>query len=102
MPGTASVSTTAGLRGLGPRRDFGSAAPSACSRTSLREGSLVPGDPDQPAQKIVDMRHAHDVERFMRRIGVGTLPHEQVPRSTELLGTEVAPRVAEVPEEESE
>ena len=56
-------------------------------------GSLVLGDPDQVAAKIVRMQRVLGIERFMLHVSVGTLPHEQVLRAIELLGTEVAPRV---------
>lgn len=35
------------------------------------------------------------IERFLLHVSVGTLPHAQVLRSIELLGTEVAPLVAQ-------
>jgi alkanesulfonate monooxygenase SsuD/methylene tetrahydromethanopterin reductase-like flavin-dependent oxidoreductase (luciferase family) len=56
-------------------------------------GSLVLGDPDTVAAKILLWREVLGIDRFMLHIGVGTLPHDQVVRSIELLGTEVAPRV---------
>ena len=59
------------------------------------DGSLVLGDPVTVADKIVEWRRVLGVERFMLHISVGTLPHDQVMRSIELLGTEVAPLVAE-------
>ena len=56
-------------------------------------GSLVLGDPDEVAAKIVRWHEILGIERFMLHISVGTLPHELVLRSIELLGTDVAPRV---------
>lgn len=56
-------------------------------------GSLVLGDPDLVAEKILRWREVLGIERFMLHTSVGTLPHEQVLRSIELLGTEVAPRI---------
>ena len=56
-------------------------------------GSLVLGDPDRVAAKIVLWRQILGIDRFMLHISVGTLPHDLVLRSIELLGTEVAPRV---------
>lgn len=58
-------------------------------------GSLVMGDPEMVADKIVHWRHLLGIDRFMLHISVGTLPHEKVLRSIELLGTEVAPLVEE-------
>lgn len=56
-------------------------------------GSLVLGDPESVAAKILHWRELLGIERFMLHIGVGTLPHDRVLNSIELLGTEVAPLV---------
>ncbi len=58
-------------------------------------GSLVLGDPETVATKILAWREILGIERFMLHMSVGTLPHEQVLRTIELLGTEVAPIVKE-------
>ncbi len=39
------------------------------------------------------MRRQLGIERFLLHVSVGTLPHAQVLRAIELLGTEVAPLV---------
>lgn len=57
------------------------------------EGSLVLGDVKTVATKILRMREILEIERFMLHISVGTLPHDQVLRAIELLGTKVAPLV---------
>jgi len=57
------------------------------------EGSLVFGDVEAVAAKIVRMREILGIERFMLHISVGTLPHEKVMRAIELFGTKVAPIV---------
>ncbi|CAN5318006.1 LLM class flavin-dependent oxidoreductase [soil metagenome] len=56
-------------------------------------GSLVMGNPEMVAAKILRWREVLGIERFMLHTSVGTLPHEQVLRSIELLGAEVAPRI---------
>jgi alkanesulfonate monooxygenase SsuD/methylene tetrahydromethanopterin reductase-like flavin-dependent oxidoreductase (luciferase family) len=56
-------------------------------------GSLVIGEPAQVAEKVLGLRRVLGIERFLLHVSVGTLPHEQVLRAIELLGTEVAPRV---------
>ena len=56
-------------------------------------GSLVLGDPETVAAKILRWKEVLGVTRFELHISVGTLPHDQVMRSIELLGTEVAPIV---------
>jgi hypothetical protein len=39
------------------------------------------------------MKHVLGIDRFMLHISVGTLPHEQVLHSIDLLGSKVAPLV---------
>jgi probable LLM family oxidoreductase len=56
-------------------------------------GSLLVGDPETVATKIVRWGEVLGVERFMLHISVGSLPHDQVLRSIQLLGTKVAPLV---------
>ena len=56
-------------------------------------GSLVLGDPEQVATKILAWKEILGISRFMLHVSVGTLPHEKVLRSIELLGTKVAPLV---------
>ena len=55
------------------------------------DGSLVLVDPDEVATKITRWREILGIERFMLHVSVGTMPHEQVMQSIELLGTSVAP-----------
>jgi alkanesulfonate monooxygenase SsuD/methylene tetrahydromethanopterin reductase-like flavin-dependent oxidoreductase (luciferase family) len=57
------------------------------------EGSLVLGDPESVAEKILRMKQVLGIDRFMLHISVGTLPHEQVLHSIDLLGSKVAPVV---------
>jgi probable LLM family oxidoreductase len=56
-------------------------------------GSLVLGDVETVAAKILRIREILGIQRFMLHISVGTLPHEQVLHAIELLGKEVAPIV---------
>ena len=57
------------------------------------EGSLVLGDPESVATKILRWQEILGVTRFELHVSVGTLPHHQVLRSIELLGNQVAPLV---------
>jgi probable LLM family oxidoreductase len=57
------------------------------------DGSLVLGDPQTVAAKIVRWKEVLGINRFELHVSVGTLPHEKVLRSIELLGNEVAPLV---------
>ena len=57
------------------------------------EGSLVLGDPETVAAKILRWVEVLGVNRFELHPSVGTLPHHQVLHTIELLGTSVAPLV---------
>jgi len=57
------------------------------------EGSLVIGSPQTVAAKITRWREILGINRFELHISVGTVPHEKVLRSIELLGQEVAPMI---------
>jgi probable LLM family oxidoreductase len=56
-------------------------------------GALVVGTPDEVIEKILYQHGLFAHQRFMAQMSVGTMPHAQVMRSIELLGTEVAPVV---------
>jgi probable LLM family oxidoreductase len=56
-------------------------------------GALLVGSPAQVVEKILYERELFHHDRFLMQISVGTLPHRQVMRAIELLGTEVAPAV---------
>jgi probable LLM family oxidoreductase len=79
---------------IGRERGWGPMTRSQFDAMRSEPGSLVLGDPEQVAAKILRWRHVLGIERFMLHISVGTLPHEKVLESIELLGSEVAPRVA--------
>ncbi|MEW9701714.1 LLM class flavin-dependent oxidoreductase [Paenibacillus sp. SI8] len=59
---------------------------------SLR-GALYVGDPEYVAEKIILLRKNLGVTRFFLHVNVGTMPHLEVMRAIELLGTKVAPIV---------
>jgi alkanesulfonate monooxygenase SsuD/methylene tetrahydromethanopterin reductase-like flavin-dependent oxidoreductase (luciferase family) len=56
-------------------------------------GALVVGTPNEVIEKILYQHGLFAHQRFMAQMSVGTIPHAQVMRSIELLGTEVAPVV---------
>jgi probable LLM family oxidoreductase len=56
-------------------------------------GALVVGSPEEVVEKILFQHQLFGHQRFMAQMSVGTMPHAQVMRSIELLGTEVAPVV---------
>lgn len=59
---------------------------------SLR-GALYVGDPEYVAEKLILLHENLGVNRFFLHVNVGTMPHKEVLRSIELLGTKVAPIV---------
>jgi probable LLM family oxidoreductase len=88
-PSYAQAMTT-----LGRERGWGPMTKDAFDVMRGPDGSLVLGTPEQVAEKIVGIQRALGIERFMLHISVGSLPHAQVLKAIELLGTEVAPLVA--------
>jgi probable LLM family oxidoreductase len=58
-------------------------------------GALLVGSPETVAKKVVAQHEIFGHRRFLAQMSVGTMPHEQVMRSIELFGTEVAPAVRE-------
>ena len=57
------------------------------------QGSLVLGDPETVATKILFLKDVLGISRFMLHVSVGTMDHDKVLESIRLLGTEVAPLV---------
>jgi probable LLM family oxidoreductase len=64
---------------------------------ALREprGALVVGSPQEVIEKILFQHEVFGHQRFLAQLSVGDLPHRDVLRAIELLGTEVAPAVRE-------
>jgi probable LLM family oxidoreductase len=56
-------------------------------------GALVVGSPGQAIEKILHLQQRIGHRRHLLQLSVGTLPHAQVMRAIEWLGTEVAPVV---------
>ncbi|WP_019394029.1 LLM class flavin-dependent oxidoreductase [Priestia filamentosa] len=87
---------------LGKERGWGPYNRSSFDAARSFEGALYVGDADTVAEKIIHLRKEVGIERFMLHVPVGTMPHEDVMRAIELLGTKVAPKVkAEVARWES-
>ena len=78
---------------LGQERGWGPMTRTQYDMMRGPEGSLVLGDPQTVAAKILRWKEVLGVNRFELHVSVGTLPHHQVLRSIELLGTKVAPIV---------
>ncbi|WNC14789.1 LLM class flavin-dependent oxidoreductase [Brevibacillus brevis] len=88
-------STQQAMNVLGRERGWGHYDRASFDAARSFEGALYVGDPETVAQKIIHLRKQVGVTRFMLHVPVGSMPHEQVMKAIELLGTEVAPRVRE-------
>ncbi len=84
---------------LGRERGWGPMTREQFEMMRLPDGSLVLGDVETVAAKILRMRDVLGIQRFMLHVSVGTLAHEKVLRAIELLGREVAPIVNSGPRE---
>jgi probable LLM family oxidoreductase len=62
------------------------------SATSLR-GALYVGDPEYVAEKIILLHENLGLNRFFLHTDISAMPHSEILRSIELLGTKVAPIV---------
>jgi probable LLM family oxidoreductase len=88
-------STQQSMNVLGRERGWGPYDRSSFDAARSFEGALYVGDPETVARKIIHLRKKVGITRFLLHVPVGTMPHEDVMRAIELLGTEVAPRVRE-------
>jgi alkanesulfonate monooxygenase SsuD/methylene tetrahydromethanopterin reductase-like flavin-dependent oxidoreductase (luciferase family) len=57
------------------------------------EGALFVGSPEQIIEKILYQHELFRHDRFLIQLTVGPMPHADVLRAIELLGTQVAPAV---------
>lgn len=58
-----------------------------------RQGALLVGSPQQVIDKILYEHELFGHTRFLAQMSVGVMPHKQILRAIELLGTKVAPEV---------
>src|SRR3954469_11638006 len=56
-------------------------------------GHLLVGSPQEVTEKILEQYDIFGHDRFLAQLSVGPMPHAELMRSIELLGTEVAPVV---------
>lgn len=89
-------SYAAAMSRLGRERGWGPMTREQFEFLRSPEGSLVIGDPETVATKIAHFVDVLGVNRFELHISVGTLPHDRVMRSIEMLGTKVRPLLADL------
>ena len=87
------ASYAAAMSRLGRERGWGPMTRGQFEMLRSPEGSLVLGDVETVAAKILRFEEILGVNRFELHVSVGTVPHDKVLRSIELLGTKVAPIV---------
>lgn len=78
---------------LGRERGWGPYTRETFDYARSLQGALYVGDVKTVAEKIIFLRKNVGITRFMLHCPVGSMPHEDVMRSIELLGKEVAPIV---------
>jgi probable LLM family oxidoreductase len=81
---------------IGAERGWGPAGRSEFDHAAGPNGSLYVGSPDTVARKIAATVQVLGASRFDMKYSAGTLPHDQMMRSIELYGTQVAPQVHEL------
>ncbi|MGB7860902.1 MAG: LLM class flavin-dependent oxidoreductase [Acidimicrobiia bacterium] len=86
-------SYAAAMSRIGRERGWGPMTREQFDWMRSEEGSLVLGDPDTVARKILRWKDVLDIDRFELHVSVGTMPHETVKRSIELFGSKVGPIV---------
>lgn len=89
-PSTAQV-----MNVLGKERGWAPYTRATFDAASTLEGALYVGDVETVAEKIIFLRKNVGIERFMLHMPLGSMPHDEVLRAIELLGTKVAPIVKE-------
>ena len=87
--------TQAAMNVIGRERGWGPYTRSTFDDACSLEGALYVGDVKTVAEKIIYLRKNVGITRFMLHTPVGSMPHEDVMKSIELLGTQVAPMVRE-------
>ncbi len=78
---------------IGRERGWPPASRSQFEAGRRPEGHLLVGTPEEVAEKIVDQHRIFGNSRYLLQMDVGGVPHADLMRSIELLGTEVAPLV---------
>jgi probable LLM family oxidoreductase len=78
---------------IGKERGWGPATRERFEQDASPTGALFVGSPQTVATKIVSVAQGLGLSRFDLKYSLGTLPHENLMKSIELYGTEVAPLV---------
>jgi probable LLM family oxidoreductase len=85
---------------IGSERGWPPASRAQFDHEAGPHGALCVGSPDTVARKIANTSRHLGLSRFNMKYSNGTLPHDKLLRSIELFGTQVAPRVRELVQQE--
>lgn len=78
---------------LGKVRGFAAPSRSHYDVEARGNGALVVGDPDEVADRIIELHQILGHSRHFLQMDVGQLPHDKFLHAIELMGTKVAPKV---------
>ncbi|HEY4058343.1 MAG TPA: LLM class flavin-dependent oxidoreductase [Kofleriaceae bacterium] len=81
---------------IGAERGWPPPARAQFDRECGPEGAIFVGSPETVAQKIATTAKTLNLTRFDLKYSNGTMPHETMMKSIELIGTKVMPRVHEL------
>ena len=79
------------MNAIGRERGWGPIGRAEFDAMTGPSGALVVGSPQQVVDKILREREIFGQDRFLLQMSIGAMPHRDVLRAIELLGTEVAP-----------
>ncbi|HEY4097426.1 MAG TPA: LLM class flavin-dependent oxidoreductase, partial [Baekduia sp.] len=83
----------ASMSQIGRERGWPPMSPQQFDALRAPRGSLVIGTAEEVAEKILFQHEIFGHDRHLMHLTVGTMPHADVMKGIELLGTEVAPLV---------
>lgn len=86
-------SMQAQMNAIGRERGWPSYTRAAFDSARGLRGALYVGDPEYVAEKIILLRKNLGINRFFLHVDISTIPHRDILRAIELLGTKVAPTV---------
>lgn len=78
---------------IGRERGWGPQSRAQFDRSCAPDGHLIIGNPEQVAEKILNLHKVFRNDRILIQMAIGTMPHADVVKAIELLGTKVAPMV---------
>jgi probable LLM family oxidoreductase len=80
---------------IGRERGWPPSGRSEFEHASGPTGHLLIGDPDRVADRIIELHTIFKFDRILVQMAIGAMPHKELLRAIELLGTKVAPKVKE-------